>query len=597
MTLKIGFVLVVVVLMVVGLVFEVARPDMILFSVLTLFLLTGVLTPELALQGFSNEGMLTIALLFIIAGAIRKSGFFDRLISRVLKSDRKPKWNLFKMMVPLSGLSAFVNNTPIVVTFTPIIRKWCEDHQLSPSKFLIPLSYCTILGGMITLMGTSTNLVVHGWLTDREYQGFSLFQLAIVGIPAAIVGLIYIATIGYKLLPNYKALSETFDENAREYLAEMAVEPHYAYLNQSIERAGLRNLQGLFLIEIIRGDERISPVNSTTQIQSGDRLIFTGMVSTIAELQKIKGLRLESDSDLSLDTLESKNSQLVETVVSHQSSLLYSKLKDTQFRGKYDAAVIAVHRNNERIKSKIGDITLKPGDTLLLLAGADFMKRHSQYNDFYVVTPLDTTLVSEQEAKSETRKGWIAVSTLLVMILMVTFQVLSMFKAMALAVIILLVTKVITPEEAKKNVQFNILLLIASALGIGTALDKTGAASWVASGLVQIGQPLGIVALLFIIYILTNIFTETITNSAAAAMMIPIAVSTAEQVDVDPTAFAVIVAIAASAAFITPIGYQTNLIVYGPGRYRFVDYAKIGTPLNLIVMIMAVTIVYFYWVQ
>ncbi|WP_010529517.1 SLC13 family permease [Lentibacillus jeotgali] len=595
MTWEIGFVLVVVVLMLVGLMLEVARPDMILVSVLIVFLLTGILSPEEALQGFSNEGMLTIALLFIVAGAIRKSGFFDKLMTRVLNPDRKPKWNLFTMMFPLSGLSAFVNNTPIVATFTPIIRKWCEDHHLSPSKFLIPLSYCTILGGMITLMGTSTNLVIHGWLTDSDYQGFSFFQLATVGIPAAIVGLIYIATMGYKLLPNYKSLSRTFDDAAREYLAEMAVEPHFAFINQSIERAGLRNLQGLFLIEIIRGDERISPVKSTTKIQAGDRLIFTGIVSTLAELQKIQGLRLESDSDLSLDALESKHSELVEAVVSHQSSLLYSKLKDTQFRSKYDAAVIAVHRNNERIKSKIGDITLKPGDTLLLLAGADFRKRHSQNNGFYIVTPLDTTLVSEQEAKSEKKKGWIAVSTLLVMILLVVFQVLSMFKAMSLAVIILLVTKVITPEEAKKNVQFNILLLIASALGIGAALDETGAARWVASGLVQIGQPLGTFALLVFIYLITNVFTETITNNAAAAMMIPIAVSTAEQVGKDPTAFAIVVAIAASAAFITPIGYQTNLIVYGPGGYKFKDYIKVGAPLSVIVMMIAVTIVYYGW--
>jgi di/tricarboxylate transporter len=591
-TWEIGFVLAVVILMMAGLVREVARPDMILFGALTFFLLTGVLTPQEALQGFSNQGMLTIALLFIIAGAIQKSGIFDRTIAHVLGSKSTPRGAMLKMMLPVSGMSAFLNNTPIVVAFTPFIRKWCEEHDISPSKFLIPLSYITILGGTITLMGTSTNLIVHGQMLQNGMDGFSIFQLAWVGIPLVVIGLIYLLTIGYRLLPDHKNLTETIQEQSREYLAEMVVETKYPHLGKTIEQAGLRNLKGLFLIEIIRGTERISPVKSTTKIEAGDRLIFTGVVSTIADLQNTKGLRLDPGADLSLDLLKNGSTQLVEVVISHQSSLLQKKIKDTKFRGRYDAAVIAVHRNHERVKGKVGDIVLKPGDTLLLLAGSDFNQRIGLFNDFYVVTPMENPFLTRED----TKKGLFAIATLVTMILLVTFNVLTMFKAMSLVVVILLAGRIINADEAKKSVQFNVLLLIASAIGVGAALDQSGAAKWVASGLVEFGKPFGLIAILFLVYLLTNIFTEMITNNASAVMMFPIAMNTADQVGANPMAFAVVVAIAASASFITPIGYQTNLIVYGPGGYKFTDYAKVGIPLSFIVMAVTITVVNFIWI-
>ncbi|MDQ0162539.1 SLC13 family permease [Aeribacillus alveayuensis] len=593
MTLEIGFVLLMVVLMLGGLMLEVARPDMIVFVVLTVFLLTGILTSEEALKGFSNQGMLTIALLFIVAGAVQKSGIIDRALARRLKNSKSIPKTMLRVFLPVSGLSAFLNNTPIVVALTPILRKWCEENQISPSKFLIPLSYATILGGTITLMGTSTNLVVHGLMLDNGMEGFSLFELGIVGIPITIVGLVYLITIGYRLLPNNKGMKETVQEHSREYLAEMTVTSDFPFLNQSIQAAGLRQLKGLYLIEIIRGNEKISPVKSTTKIQEGDRLIFTGLISTIAELQKIKGLTLETGTNLTLDSLKNGNTQLVEAVVSHQSTLLYKTIKQVRFRSKYDAGVIAVHRNRERIKSKIGDIVLKPGDTLLLLCGSDFIDKFKQSNDFYVVTPLDTPAVLQEDPK----KGWIAISILVAMILLVTFGILSMFKAMSLAAVLLLLARVITPEEAKQSVQFNVLLLIASSFGIGTAMIKTGAAEWIANGLMKIAEPFGLVAVLFSIYLLTNIFTELITNSAAAVMMFPIAMEIAKKMSIDPTGLAVLITIAASASFITPIGYQTNLIVYGPGGYKFTDYIKVGTPLSIIVMVISIWIVHLVWIS
>ncbi|HET7615745.1 MAG TPA: SLC13 family permease, partial [Bacillales bacterium] len=402
----------------------------------------------------------------------------------------------------------------------------------------------------------------------------------------------YLGTIGYRILPNHRALTKAADENSREYLAEMVVEQIYPHIGKTIEEAGLRNLKGLFLIEIIRGSERISPVKSTTVMKEGDRLIFTGDVTTIADLQNTKGLRLDPGADLSLDLLKNGDTELVEAVISHQSTLLSKKIKDTKFRGKYDAAVVAVHRNNRRVKGKVGDIVLEPGDTLLLLAGSDFQQRKNLFNDFYVVTPMGNPFLT----KEDTKKGWFTISVLVAMILLVSFHVLSMFKAMSVVVVLLLLGRVVTPEEAKKSVQFNVLLLIASAFGIGEALTQSGAAKWIATGLVNVAQPFGVIAVLLFVYILTNVFTEMITNNAAAVMMFPIAMATAQQIQVNPMAFAVVVAIAASASFLTPIGYQTNLIVMGPGRYKFTDYYKVGLPLSFIVMIVTIIVVNWIWV-
>jgi di/tricarboxylate transporter len=589
-SIEIGFVLISIFIMMIGLIREWIRPDILVFITLAIFLITDVISVEDALKGFSNEGMLTIALLFIIAGAIQKSGIAERLIINLLNRQTGGKWLLAKVLTPIAIFSGFMNNTPIVVTLTPILRKWCLENGVSASKVLIPLSYATILGGTITLIGTSTNLVVHGLLKDAGFNGYSFFELSIIGVPITVIGILYITTIGYKLLPDYKNLTETVQENSKEYLAEVMVLEDFPGKNQSIEKAGLRQLKGLFLVQIIRNNDVISPVKSSTIILEGDKLIFTGLLTTIAELQAMKGLHIETGSELNLNNLKDRNINLVEAVISDQSSLLHKRINDTNFRSNYDASIIAVHRKNERIKSKIGDIILKPGDHLLILGGSDFRQRTSSTTDFYVVTLLNKPPQLENQTK-----GWLSIFTLLAMVTLVTFNVLSMFKAMVLTVLILILTKTITPQEAKHSVQFNVLLLIASAFGIGSALLESGTASWLAGLLTSMAKPLGSLGLLVIIYIITNIFTEIISNSAAAVLMFPIAIEISQQNQVEPMAFAVAITIAASAGFSTPIGYQTNLIVYGPGGYKFMDYLRIGVPLNIIVMLISLFIIYFVW--
>ncbi|WP_406944924.1 SLC13 family permease [Halobacillus sp. SY10] len=591
MTFEMIFVVTAIILMLVGLYLEIARADLIVFATLFLFLLLDFVTPEQALVGFSNQGMLTVALLFIVARVFEKSGLVERLMSAFLAKANTHTGALSRLVIPVAGFSAFLNNTPIVVTLTPIIRRWSSDHNISPSKFLLPLSYASILGGTITLMGTSTNLVIHGLLLDFNTDGFSFFQLAIVGIPITIVGLVYLIFFGPKVLPDHRSLIERVNENTKDYLSEMVVLEGFPYKNQSVEAASLRNLKGLYLIEIIRGTEKISPVTRDTKVQVGDRLIFTGMMSTIADLQKRKGLQLDTGTDLSLDDLKNGNTKLQEVVVSYQSSLLGQTIKQSGFRETYDAAVMAVHRNDERVEGKIGDIVPKAGDLLLIVSGLSFEEKSKEQRDFYVTSPVGNSTFYENESK-----GWFALILLMSMIVLVTFQLLSIFKAMVITVGVLIVTKIISPKQAKAAVQFQVLLLIASALGIGNVIIQTGTAEWLADHLVQNLQPFGILAILVSIFILTNLFTEFITNNAAAVIMFPIAYEVAVESGIDPMGMAILVAIAASASFLSPIGYQTNLIVYGPGGYHFKDYIRTGLPLSIIVMVITVFVIYIQFV-
>lgn len=591
MTAEMIFVALMIVLMLLGLLFEAARADLIVFFFLVVFLLTGIISTEQALSGFSNEGMLTVLLLFIVAGAIQKHGIIENYIDRLLSDHRGTKRSMIKLLAPISLFSGFLNNTPIVVTLTPILKNWCQQNGIAPSKFLIPLSYVTILGGTITLIGTSTNLVVHGLLIQSGREGFGFFQLSVVGLPIAVAGLIYIFTLGYRLLPDTLGAKEQIRKEVKEFLAEAVIEKGYEHVNGRIVDAVNNSLKGIYIIEIIRNDTRIFPVTPNTIIEEGDHLLFSGTLNTIASVQKQKGITLKTGTDQTLDSLKDDKFELIEAVISHQSGLVGKSVKSAHFRSKYNAGVIAVHRNNERIKGRVGEIMLKPGDTILLLAGNDFMEMHMHSIDFYVVTSLSPP----EPLNQSSAKGWAGLALLLVMISSVTLGFLSMFEAMLIAVILLMLFKFIDADEMLSYIQFNVILLIASAFGVGAAMMESGLAQFLAENMLMIARPLGVIGVIAILYIMTNIFTELITNTGAAVLMFPIAMEMATQMDMDYMGLTVTIAIAASASFITPIGYQTNLIVYGPGGYKFTDYIKVGAPLSLMTMVISTLIIYTVW--
>lgn len=586
--------------MVIALAREFLRPGLILFTVLVIFMLAGIISSKEMLAGFSNKGMITVAILFLVSAGIAQTGALDLLAKNILpKKGSKIPWLILRILPPVTFLSAFLNNTPVVIIFAPMIKKWADKLRLPASKFLIPLSYATIFGGICTLIGTSTNLVVHGLMLDSGLEGLSMFELAKVGIPVAIAGYVYLVTIGHRLLPANRDFLDDFEENPKEYLTEMIISTGSPLSGKSIREAGLRNLKGVFLMAVEREGTSLETVNDEEIIYEGDRLLFTGRTDVLEDLNTIPGLESDADSFFSKD-VEKIQKKLVEVVVSPQFPGLGKTIKEYNFRSVYRAVVVAVHRNGKRINSKIGDLRLKAGDNLILLTTKNFSRRWKNSQDFYMVSDIRNV----EPGKKNPKAAMIALGILVFMVLGVAFgeqlpfqSVIKtdMFFFAAIAAMMMAWLGSYSSSEYTSFINWDVLITIACAFGISRALQNTGAADAIAGAMIQIVSRWGAVGVLAGIFLLTTIFTEIITNNAAAALMFPIALSAAQQMGVNPHPFFITICIAASASFATPIGYQTNLLVQGIGGYKFNDYLKVGIPLNIIAMIVTVLVVPLFW--
>ncbi|WP_375009400.1 SLC13 family permease [Alteribacillus sp. JSM 102045] len=574
---------------------EAARPEFILLAALSVLLLTGILTPKEAVQGFYNQGMLTIGLLCIVAGAVQKSGLVEKFVEKVLNNGHTPRQSLLRIMVPSSIFSGVLNNTPIVAAFTPYVRQWCEKHDVAPSKFLLPISFATIAGGTMTLIGTSTNLVVHGMLIERGFQGFSFFQLAVIGLPITLFLILFMISFGLKMLPNRVPLMPYFngEKHQKRFSAEMIVEETGDFAEKTVKQAGLHQKNGTELLGIVRNGKVIEDYSPSFKLQAGDGLLLIGSLNEIAALEAQEGLHLDTGAPYQLDGLRQGESQLLEVVVTHYSSLLFKKMKDILFPQQFDAAIVGVHRYDDQLVQRMEEITIKPGDTLLLLAGPDFEKRSSARNEF---TILQTKRNNNPFQPFPMWKRILPIVLLGIMVVLAASQVVSIFSAAAVTVGLLLMLNILPIREMKNYVPFQVLIVISAAFGIGEAMLKTGAATYLAETMLHWMAPFGLIGIFILLYVLTNILTEVITNNAAAIIMLPVAIESAAILGIPITPLAVIVAIAASASFITPIGYQTNLFVYGQGGYRFVDFMKVGIPVSLMVMVLTVSITWFVWI-
>lgn len=565
---------------------EVFEPDVIVFTVLLLLILGGVISLEEAFSGFANEGMLTVAFLFVVAGALQKTGVLNTLADKLFSSDCSISLNLLRFMLPVSALSAFFNNTPIVAMFIPVIRHWTTRNGQAASKFMIPLSYAAILGGLCTLIGTSTTLVLHGLMKQNGLGGFGFFEITPVGLPVAFAGILFTATVGHRLLPDRKDPIVQLGENTREFVIAMKVQESYRYIGHTLQQAGLRQLKGLYLFQIERQGSIVAPVGPDEIISVGDRLFFTGLPDTILELQKTAGLSLLKDTTFKLKNYDSDQLGAFEAVVSANSPLIGANVRDSQFRTRYNAVILAIHRSGERIQKKIGDIVLRSGDTLLLLAKHDFAQKWYHSKDFYLVSR------SVSAPSKPLWYKWFSLSVLAGMIFIMAAGILPILTAVCLASALLVVSRNISPDEARRSIELNVLLVIASAFGISKALINSGVAAFIAERIIQLFGVWGPVGLIAGIFIVGSLYTEIITNNAAAALVFPIALVVTQQAHLDPRPFFVTLAIAASASFATPIGYQTNTMVYGPGGYHFIDYLKTGIPLNILTGLITVSLVY-----
>jgi di/tricarboxylate transporter len=547
----------------------------------------GVLSTHDALIGFSNEGMITVAALFVVAHGLRDTGAIAMLSEYLLGRPKSIRGAQVRMMIPAGVASAFLNNTPIVAILMPAVLDWAKKYQLAASRLLIPLSYATILGGTCTLIGTSTNLVVNGLLvSEMELPGLGMFDLCWVGLPVAIVGMTFLVIFAPWLLPDRRSpISETDDP--REYTVEMFVEPNSPLIGRTIEAAGLRHLPGAFLMEIERGPEVIVAVAPTEVLHANDRLVFVGVVDSVVDLQKVRGLVPATNQVFKLDSPRPRRC-LIEAVVSDSCPVVGRTIQEGRFRTRYTAVVIAVARNGTRVKGKIGDIRLRAGDTLLLEASPEFVDRQRNNRDFYLVSRIKGSWPLHYE------RAPVALMILVSMVIIVSLAWLSMLQGALIASMLMIATRCCTVAGARRSIDWSILLVIAAAFGLGRALQESQAAASVAGHLMNlVGN--NEMALLAAVYLGTVLVTAFITNNAAAVLMFPIAMAAAQRIDADPMPFAIIVIMAASAGFATPIGYQTNLMVYGPGGYRFGDYVRIGVPLTLLVGVVTVLLVPRVW--
>lgn len=569
------------------LIFTRIGPHLVMIGALTILSVTGILSSTDALSGFSNSGLITVAGMFVVAAGMHASGAIDLLVNTLLGRPKTSRAALSRMFWPVAFLSSFLNNTPVVATMIPAIYSWSRKIGISPSKLMIPLSYTAILGGTVTLIGTSTNLIVNG-----QYQvltgepGFSLFSITAVGLPVAITGFVLMWLLFPKLLPD-RTQGQIFS-NLREFTLEVSIAPNGPLVGKTIEQAGLRHLQRVYLIEIERNGTVLTAVSPEDVLQGSDRLVFAGDTDAISDLLRINGI-VPSAEEGQAQTFTERHPErrLVEAVVSPHCTAVGFAIRDARFRARYGAAVLAVARNGERIKGNLGSIILQAGDTLLLEARPAFVTRQRYNKDFLLINDLNTEAPRHERA-------YIAWFILLSIITAASFEVITMLNGALLGAGLMIITGCCSANQAEKSLDLTVIITIAASFALGMALEKTGVAKYLAANIVDLSG--GIPWLLLILtYITISILTEVITNNAAALLMLPIVLEITEKADLNNVPFVFAIMMAASASFATPLGYQTNMMVYGPGEYRFTDFLKVGIPMNIVTAIVTITVLLIGW--
>lgn len=569
-------------------------PDFVIWAGVALLLVTPVRAPDggwqrgvldlgAALGGLANEGVVTIAALFVVAAGVRETGALQLLVSHVFGTPRSEGGAQHRVVWPTAVLSAFFNNTPLVAVLVPLIDDWARRHRVSVSRLLMPLSFASILGGACTLIGTSTNLIVNGWLIDTTgHPGLGMFEITPVALPIAASGLVFMLVVSRWLLPDRQPVFEELGD-LREYIVAMEIEPGSELSGKTIDDAGLRGLPGLFLVEIERGNEVLPAVSANVRLAAGDQLVFAGIVDSVVDLQRFAGLRPATDQVLKLDQ-PCGNRRLIEAVVSDTCPAVGKTVRDSRFRTIYNAAIIAVARNGERIRAKIGDIELRAGDTLLLEARPSFLDQQRNSRDFY--------LVSELEAAQPVvrRRAPLALALLTGIVVTVTGGLLTMLEASVLAALATVASRCCSADVARRTIDWEVLLVIAGALALGEAMHASGLAALLGGFVVAsaAGDPHVMLAAVFA---LSALLAAVVTAKAGAVLMLPIALAAAAALNVSFMPFAIAVMLASATSVMTPIGYPTNLMVYGPGGYRFGDYLRLGGPLTVLVGAMSVWLI------
>ncbi len=542
-----------------------------------LLFVLGVTDAAEAFGGFSNPAPITVAGLYVVAAAVDRTGAIQPLVRTLLGKPNGDRRDLARLAIPSAAASAFLANTPIVAMLVPAVTRWADREKRSASTFLIPLSYATILGGSLTVIGTSTNLVMSGLIEQSGQEPLGLFELATVGAPIAIVGLIIVVLLGPSVLPQ-RVRPGVGGDAQRPFTVSMSVVPDGAVDGTTVAEAGLRNLAGVFLVEIDRGGKLIAPVQPTQTLRGGDRLVFAGSVDDVVDLQGRRGLEVAIDTD-NLAASDQANTAFYEVVLGASSPLVGRTVAAMDFRARYDAAVLAIHRSGTIVRGKIGTTPLRSGDTLLVLASKDFRIRWRDAGEFLLVSRVDAPM------PTRTDRSFVALAALAAAVVLPALGWLSVTRAVIGSAIVAVLVGVLRPREARDAVDVNVVLMIGGAFGLGAAVEASGLGGRIADLVLDGSAWAGTYGAVVGLVIATIVLTELITNAAAVALIFPIANQVASEVDVDPRVLLIGVAVAGSASFLTPIGYQTNTMVYGPGGYRFSDYLRLGVPLSALVVL------------
>lgn len=560
-----------------ALVRELAPPPFVILGCVVALLLLDVITTEQALAGFSNPAPMTVAALYIVARAVQRTGgvtaAVDGLLGRGQPVDNPTiRGTLLRLLPPVMATSAIMNNTPIVAVLAPNVASWAEQRGLPSSKLLIPLSYGAILGGVLTAVGTSTTLVVSGLMEQQGMAPLGLFEPFGMALPVAVVGAVVVGLLATRVLPDRRAAHQSFASGAKAFTLTVTVEPGGAIDGSSVAKAGLRALRGVYCVQVRRGQRVIAPVAPDLELRGQDELSFVGDVHQVVDLQHRRGLRLSEAHHAA--RVGGDTRQFFEAVIGPSSPLVGSTLKQVGFRARYDAAVVAIHRAGEPIGDKLGEVPLRIGDTLLCLAGPGFPSRVQHGGVFALVAAIGA------DAPLDRRRTRLVAVIVAAMLLLAGTGVLTILEASLAAALALVATKVMTPTQARLAVDVPVILVIAGAFGLGAAVESSGLAGVIADAMARASAPFGLVGAVVGLLLLVVVLTELITNNAAAVLAFPVAQALAVAEGIDPRPVLIAVAIASSLSFVTPLGYQTNLMVYGLGGYRFSDFGRIGVPVS-----------------
>jgi di/tricarboxylate transporter len=556
-------------------------------------LLTDVIDQGEALSGLSSSAPVTIAALYVLAGAATVTGALSPLIDRVLDGSpgrsggadaaQGSRARLARLSGTTGALSAVLPNTPLVALAAPRVVTWCRRSGVSASPYLMPLSYAAVFGGVVTVIGTSTNLVVSDLLVAQGGDPLGVFEITGVGLPVAVVGVGVLVLTAPRLLRHRHGAGADVAVASQPYTIALRVDPDGPLVGQTVDAAGLRHLSGVFLAGVERAGG-IVPARPGTVLGAGDVCYFAGDVIDVVDLLEIRGLSSAEDAHL-VGARDQPDAGLFEAVVSERSELAGSTLRDAGFRARYDAAVLAIRRHDDDLPGKLGTVVLRPGDVLLILATPEFERQWRGHGDFSVIASLDAPPPVRRNRSAA------VVIALVAMIVATVTNLLDLMEASLLAAAVLIATKVISATEARRAVNLNVVLTIAMSVSLGTAVSVSGLAAEIATVLGELGDPFGDIGRVVAVLVATMLLTELLSNNAAAALMVPVATATAIEANLDPRSFAIVVLIGASCSFLSPIGYQTNLMVYGLGGYKFRDFTLVGAPLTLATLIVTPIVV------